>query len=88
MSTCVNLLLLLSALLSALTGVGTGARPAQVAVAVTRAADAAAEIRQPAPSARARPAVALPTPASVAFIDGSAWHLAPAVPPYLSRRRE
>ena len=88
MSKRVNLLLLLSALLSALTGVGGGVRPAQAAVAVSRVAETAVSVARIAPNAAVRPAFALPTRAAVASIDGAAWALAPAAPLYLSRRRE
>ena len=88
MSASVNLLLFLSALLSALTGAGTGARPAQVALAVSRAAEATVPDQRAAPSFAVRPAFALPTRAGVTLIDSPAWHLAPVVAPYLSRRRE
>lgn len=88
MSVPVNLLLLLSALLSALTGAGAGVRPAQAAVAVSRAAESAASVDRAASISPARPAFALPMRASVARIDGPAWRLAPTAPLYLSRRRE
>jgi hypothetical protein len=85
----VNLLLLLSALLSALTGAGVAARAPQVAVAVSRTAVTAAT---PAvvPARRAGlPVMTLPVPADVAAIEvAPAWRLAPAAPLYLSRRRE
>lgn len=84
----VNLLLILSALLSALTGVGAGARPAQAAVAVARAADTAVSVGQAALTSSTPPPVALPSRTSIARIDSPAWRLAPVAPLYLSRRRE
>lgn len=88
MSVPVNLLLLLSALLSALTGVGAGVRPAQAAVAVSRVADTAVSASRIAASPSTQPVFALPDRADVASITGPVWRLAPAAPLYLSRRRE
>lgn len=89
MSVSVNLLLLLSALLSALTGAGVGVRAPQPAVSVARAA--APAVAMPARVARVVgvPMAALPTLTAAA--SGSiarAWRLAAAAPLYLSRRRE
>lgn len=88
MSVSVNLLLLLSALLSALTGVGAGVRPAQAAVAVSRVAETSVSVSRIAPSASTRPTPALPTRADITAITGPAWRLASAAPLYLGRRRE
>ena len=84
----VNLLLLLSALLSALSGFGTGVRPAQAAVAVSRVAEPSVSARRLATSPSTRPAFVLPVRTDVASITGPVWRLAPAAPLYLSRRRE
>ncbi|WP_375392466.1 hypothetical protein [uncultured Sphingomonas sp.] len=82
-----NLLLLLSALLSALTGVGAGVRAAQPAVAVTQPA-VAAHTSRAVVRAAARPAIVLPRLATLGAVIGVAWRLAPAAPLFLSRRRE
>ena len=82
------MLLLLSALLSALTGAGVGARLPQVAVTVSRSA----EVLRVAPVKAVRvagvPVAVLPTLdlAPVAVVP--TWWLAPAEPLYQSRRRE
>lgn len=85
----VNLLLLLSALLSALTGAGVAARAPQVAVAVSQTAiTAVAPAAVPARRA-GLPTVARAAPADVAVLEAApAWRLRPAAPLYLSRRRE
>lgn len=88
MSVFVNLLLLLSALLSALSGVDAGVRPAQAAVAVSQVAETAVSVSRIAPSASTRPTLPLPTRADITAITGAAWRLASAAPLYLSRRRE
>lgn len=88
MSAVVNLLLLLSALLSALTGVGGGVRAAQAPVVVTQVAVSASSSRQVSPAAQARPVAALPALGDVRAIHGPAWRIAPTAPLYLSRRRE
>lgn len=83
----VNLLLVLSALLSALTGAGGYARAPAAPVAVSvqeRVLAVIAARRVPA----ARPAQPLPRIAAVAPMTGTAWRLVPAEPPYASRRRE
>lgn len=86
MSRRVNLLLLLSALLSALTGVSAAARAPEVqAVATQRQADVVVARRV----AVMRPVQALPTPmARLAAPVAKAWSLVPAAPLYASRRRE
>lgn len=86
MSSLVNLLLLLSALLSALTGAQAGTRPAQLAVAVAQSADSIAPTLRAAPSATVRPNAELPSLAS--FAAAPAWTVIPATPPLLSSRRE
>ena len=87
MSRCVNLLLLLSALLSALVGAQGGARPAQLAVAVSRTADAAEVARPARERIAARPALALPKLAEVAWVPAPVQAVGPALL-FLSRRRE
>ena len=88
MSFRVNLLLLLSALLSALTGIGGSARQPQLAQAVAQSKDA-----QPTVSARAvsltRPVqvlAALTTQAVAPLVR--AWSLRPVEPAFAGRRRE
>ncbi|NJR79102.1 hypothetical protein [Sphingomonas corticis] len=82
-----NLLLLLSALLSALTGVGASARQPQVAQAVAQQARVAAPRLAAAPAAR--PVAALPAPALLAAAPLAArWTLAAAEPLFAGRRRE
>lgn len=82
-----NLLLLLSALLSALTGVGAGARtdtPRTVCASVVAARAAAVVARV----AAARPAQALPGLAVLALAPAAALFAPRAIPAYASRRRE
>lgn len=88
MSRGVNLLLLLSALLSALAGVGGHARQPQVAQALAQ--PAAQAVSSAAARARAaRPAVALPTLAASAEKPVAlVFALAAAEPLYAARRRE
>ncbi|WP_299646600.1 hypothetical protein [Sphingomonas bacterium] len=84
-----NLLLLLSALLSALTGAGVGARAAPVAVAVSRSVETA--VAAQAKPARAAGMVQIPTPSlmhSAPLPSVVTWRLPPAAPLYQSRRRE
>lgn len=85
----VTLLLLLSALLSALTGAGPDVRAPQAAVAISRAAESVvAPATRPAQVSGA-PVAALPKPVDLAVLPARpAWRLAPAAPLYLSRRRE
>lgn len=82
----VNLLLLLSALLSALTGASVGARPAQPVAAVARAASLTDAVRREPAMAGARPMATIPSLATVAHAPD--WHLTPSAKPLLSRRRE
>lgn len=87
MSRRVNLLLLLSALLSALTGVGASARSAQVPQAVS--AQARADQTVPRRAVVSRPLAALPTVAANAAAPiVRAPTLRSAVPLYAGRRRE
>lgn len=85
----VNLLLLLSALLSALTGAGVAARAPQVAVTVSRAVEHAT-VEQVRPARMAGVSrFSLPTLFDVAAVlVTSALRLQSLVPLYLSRRRE
>ncbi|WP_375396398.1 hypothetical protein [uncultured Sphingomonas sp.] len=84
-----NLLLLLSALLSALGG-GTDARvplaPATLSRNVARLATASAAARLRI--AASRPVAAMPRVADVLLRSGRAFALAAAVPAFASRRRE
>lgn len=84
----VNLLLLLSALLSALTGAGVGSRVPQVAVTVSRAAESAVAATVKSARVVGLPVVQLPTLLSIAVQTARAWRLAPSAPIWLSRRRE
>ncbi len=86
-STAVNLLLVLTALLSALTGASVGVRGAQPAVTVARVAEAAISARVVVAQPR-RPAAALPTLRAAAMFARGDDRPAPALPPLLSRRRE
>jgi hypothetical protein len=83
----VNLLLVLTALLSALTGASVGARGTQPAVAVAQVAQAAVSART-AVARPSRPAAAQPTLRDVAMFALGDDRPAPALPPFLSRRRE
>jgi len=88
MSGRVNLLLLLSALLSALTGIGGSARPPQLAQAVAqeKAARPVAARRAVSP---ARPAQVMATLAALARgWSGPRWSLVRTEPLFAGRRRE
>ncbi|MBW6522370.1 hypothetical protein KZ810_02565 [Sphingomonas sp. RHCKR47] len=83
-----NLLLLLSALLSALTGIGGSARQPQLAQAVAQE-----KVARPAATVRAvllaRPLQSVATLASAAIAPVSrAWSLLAAEPAFAGRRRE
>lgn len=88
MSARVNLLLLLSALLSALTGIGGSARQPQLAQAVAQE-----KVARPIATARAvllaRP---MQMPAGVAVLARApiarGWSLLPGEPAFAGRRRE
>ena len=88
MSARVNLLLLLSALLSALTGIGASARQPQLAQAVAQE-----KVARPAAAVRAV-LLARPTqvPAVLAMLSRApiarVWSLLPAEPAFAGRRRE
>ena len=83
-----NLLLLLSALLTALTGVGSGARTPQMAQAVAQQARVASTVATVATAAR-RPLETWSTLAAAATAPLAAgWRLAPSSPLYAGRRRE
>ena len=90
MSSRVNLLLLLSALLSAITGVGIGARTQDRAPTVAEGAlNAVRTAAAPRPVA-ARPALVVPTlaAASAMIAIASPFLLAAREPAYATRRRE
>jgi hypothetical protein len=87
MSAPVNLLLLLSALLSALTGAQGGVRPAQLAVAVACTVETANVAQSAEECIAARPVVALPTLVDVARQPAIVQPVGPALF-ILSRRRE
>lgn len=84
----VNLLLLLSALLSALTGVGGSVRQPQVASAVTQQAQAVATatVRRDIAARPAQGRVRLAQRAAAPI--AATWVLAAREPIFLSRRRE
>lgn len=85
----VNLLLLLSALLSALTGAGVTARAAPVAVSVSLSANDMAAARQAPAQVRVFPPASLPVLRAVVMAEiMSAWRLAAPTPLFASRRRE
>ena len=88
MSGHVNLLLLLSALLSAITGIGGGARGTQMVQAVAQGSVAVATPLRRA-AATARPVQKLPTIVAVVVLP-TARNLAlrPVHPLYAARRRE
>lgn len=87
--TRLNLLLLLSALLSALSGTG-GVRAAQAPTAAL--SSSIATVAEAVTVARRhqaqRPAVATPTPAQAIAQPGRAFALTAAIPAFASRRRE
>ena len=86
---CMNLLLLLSAMLSALSGAGLGARVPQAPVAVNVVAAVATAARVARVAIVGRPAQAMPSLGDLAPGAAlAAWRVAPAAPLYLSRRRE
>ncbi|UVO49557.1 hypothetical protein M0208_03155 [Sphingomonas sp. SUN019] len=83
-----NLLLLLSALLSALTGVGTrvgGPEPVQAVARENAQVAVAAEV---AKRLSVRPVSALPQLAEVAFVTPVAAFTVATVPAWATRRRE
>lgn len=82
-----NLLLLLSALLSALTGAVSSGRAPTVAHAAVAAASIRAEVAGTARSIASRPLQPLPELRTVA-LSLVAVAASPAVPLYASRRRE
>ena len=89
MSRVVRLLLLLSAMLSALSGAGIGARAPQVAVAVNSVAIVAASSRVARVAVAGRPLGPVPGLADVAGgVAFVAWQLAGSAPLYLNCRRE
>ena len=88
MSGHVNLLLLLSALLSAITGIGGGARGTQMVQAVAQGSVAVATPLRRA-AATARPVQELPTiVALVVLPTARSLALRPIHPLYAARRRE
>lgn len=82
-----NLLLLLSALLSALTGLG-GARGEAARPAVCACAAEVRAVRNVAQAVATRPVQALPHLASLPAVRVTALALTPDAPFYASRRRE
>ena len=87
MSSSVYLLLLLSALLSALTGAGAAMRPQQAAASCARAAESAVAAVRVAPVMAVRPDAGLPGLAAVAELFSAPFRLGSA-PQFLSSRRE
>ncbi|OWK32686.1 hypothetical protein SPMU_10260 [Sphingomonas mucosissima] len=89
MSAPVNLLLLLSAVLSALTGVGGGVRAQGRAQAVAEGTVAAVRVATSPRIAPSRPSVGLPTLVkAAAFNGGDILALTPIEPVFATRRRE
>lgn len=84
----VNLLLLLSALLSALTGGQAGVRVPQAAVAISRVSAPASVASAARVAVAGRPAIALPTLTDTQKSFGVAWRLGTTVPLFAGRRRE
>lgn len=84
-----NLLLLLSAMLTALSGGGLGVRAPQVPVSVNSVATFTADVQAVAVKVAGRPVgVPLQLSAAARAPLANAFQLAPAAPLYLSRRRE
>ena len=84
-----NLLLLLSALLSALTGIGGSVRAPDVAQAVAGAKAAVAVVPARRPGVAARPGFVLPGRIAQAVLPrGTALALPAAEPIWATRRRE
>ena len=83
-----NLLLLLSALLTAITGVVGGTRAPQVAQAVSGAAQGAAVADARVKLVAMRPVQGIPSVQAVAPAAGAALTFASAEPIWASRRRE
>jgi hypothetical protein len=89
MSVAVNLLLLLSALLSALTGVQAGARAPQAVVSVSQSAEAISAVSASCATVAGRPVFALPRLNAIAAAGAQvAWRLPTVTPLFASRRRE
>lgn len=89
MSAHVNLLLLLSAVLSALTGVGSSVRAQDRAQAVAEGSVVAVRLVARPRILPHRPSVGLPTLIeAAAFIGLSGFALTPIEPAFASRRRE
>ena len=83
-----NLILLLSALLSALSGtagVRTAQAPMALSASVANVVKATAEVRRQVAS---RPAQTIAGPAGAAIAIGRAFALPDAIPAFASRRRE
>lgn len=84
-----NLLLLLSAMLTALSGAGLGIRAPQVPVAVNSVVTVAVGAQAAVVSSVGRPVAAMPPLGAVSRASiATCWRLTPAAPLYLSRRRE
>lgn len=89
MSEPVNLLLLLSAVLSALTGVGSGVRAQGRAQAVAEGTIAAVRVATSPRIASRRPSAVLPTLVEAAAFNGrDVLALIPIEPAFATRRRE
>lgn len=83
-----NLLLLLSALLTALTGAVGGARAPQVAQALSGTVEARRSVVPRLHRSGARPVQDVPSLTAIAYVEQDAFSLLPTEPHWAIRRRE